>query len=277
DDGSKIDLGVLWSERDQQIAETLTGEFPDFIPTYFIDERARHARASWSRPFGLKAKLRAGLAVSGRGYDVVDVRFNLIKRGLGFEQALQVPLRESVEDRAAWVEGELALGSRADLLLGLRWVDYRYADDEWREPWLAYSLPEGRRVLPRACLTFKPSDAWSFRLATGGGFRQPPPGYEEVCCGRVYRRNRGILMERSRSANFEATYRPGPYWSLYGMSPWNEFDDLITSMVTQSFVQQLTYQNVNVPRARVASLTLTGAVQLSPIVSLQATGSWSDA
>ena len=242
----------------------LTGGIGRFCPTYFIDDTHDHAEVSWSRPIGTQATIRAGASLADSDYDVIDVRYNAFQKFLGGSPDFPVDfvLEEDVQEDGYWVEGQTAIGSRLDLVAGVRYVNFDYEDNEDevvafqddRAVWLGIPLPEGDRYLPRAALTWKPFDTTSLRFTAGTGFRAPTPAFSEVCCGRRYRGNRGIEIEKSESYGIEATYQPAPGIKVGGSAFLTTFDDLIVNMVTMSFFGQHTYQNANVKDARQSSL-----------------------
>ncbi|HKQ61076.1 MAG TPA: TonB-dependent receptor [Candidatus Polarisedimenticolaceae bacterium] len=269
--GSTLALGALWAKRSEDISETPLAGAP-VQPTYFIDDEHRHGLIAGSRPFGRDTLVRAGVSATERSYDIVDLRFNALQ-GLPPDFVFT----ETVRERAAWLQAESSLGGTVQLSGGLHWADYDYADDESRPQWLQYSLPEGHRLLPRAALIWKPAAAWRLRFAAGAGFRPPDPTYEEVCCGRQYRNNRGIAMERSRSFGTEATYQPGPRLRLTGSVFVTDFRDLVVKLATLSYQFQPTYQNVNVPRARHTAWGLELGYQPKAWLDLRGAATWLDA
>jgi outer membrane receptor protein involved in Fe transport len=265
----------------------------EFTPTYLIDDRQTAATASWSRPFGRRTVARAGLSVTESEFEVVDVRYNtqlittelqsdpdlirelflrfLEEAGGDFELAQQL-LNEYIEDlvmtsadsetvteAGAWAEASVMLGSHVDLQVGVRYADFSY-EEQVRYPtatadvWEALPLPEGSKWLPRGSLSWKPTDAVTFRLTAGQGYRQPAPTYNEVCCGRRYRGNRAIRMESSRAYGFETLFQPSSKFRLKGSIFRTDFEDLVVHLVgTYAADYAPTYQNTNIPEARITS------------------------
>jgi outer membrane receptor protein involved in Fe transport len=279
DDGSRLEVSFLSTDRSQDIEETEFPPFDFFNDTYFIDESSVHAGASWSRAAGQQAMMRAGFSYSSQDYEVVDVNFNGLQGVPGFV------LEENVDEWGVWVEGEVALGGRVDLSTGVRFAAIDYTDNEAelvalnpsREEWLGVPLPDGDRLLPRTALTWKPVDAVSLRVSAGAGFRAPMPIYDEVCCGRRYRNNRGVAAEKSESYGIEVNFQPAPRFRLGGSVFLTEFEDRILRMMSLSHQVRPVYQNVNVPDSRYTSLTLDTSWNVTDRTSVKASASWLDA
>jgi len=278
-DGSRLQVSFVSTDRSLDIEETEFPPFDFFNDTYFIDETSVHAGASWSRAAGQRAMMRAGFSYSSQDYEVVDVNFNLLQGVPNFV------LEESIDEWGVWVEGEVSLGGRVDLSTGVRFAAIDYTDNEAelvavnsnREAWLSVPLPDGDRILPRTALTWKPVDAVSLRLSAGAGFRAPMPIYDEVCCGRRYRNNRGVAAEKSESYGFEVNFQPAPSFRLGGSVFLTDFEDRIVRMMSLSYLVRPVYQNVNVPDARYTSLTLDTSWDVIDRVSVKASASWLDA
>ena len=275
DGGSRVRVGASWSDREADIEETLFGPGSQFTPTYFISEQNLHATASWSRPLGSSGTFRLGGLWDRLRFSVVDVRYNQLRSSIPFSERLTFAQGETVHERGGWAEAEFFLG-KADLSVGLRYVDYTYRDGEDRAAWLALPLPQGTRLLPRASVTFSPTDPLRLRFSVGGGYRLPDPTYEEVCCGREFRGNRGINIEESWNYGVEATYQPRPELQLIGSAFLTDFDELIVHMATLSFQHNPTYQNVNIPEARYLSAGLQLRYEASPVVTIRGSYSWLD-
>ncbi len=276
-DGSQLSLGAVRAERESDILETFQGRESQRVPTYFIDEDHDHAELSWSRAFGSKVLFRAGGAVTERQFAVVDVRYNIFPLGLGFEDALTHAQHEDVEEMGAWAEGQWTVGSKVDLALGLRYVDYDYKDEEDRPQWLDYDLPIGDKFLPRIALTYKPNSSTTLRLSAGTGYRQPEPSYEEVCCGRRYRGNRGIGMEESTSFGLEWTYQPDAKFRVGASAFFTDYDNMLANIAVLAYQYQPTYQNVNVPEARTTSFGFNVRFDATNWLTLRASATWLDA
>lgn len=274
-DGSTLMAGVSHSERSSDIKETLFRSLdsdPFFLGTYFIDEERLTADARFTRPLGNRVILRLGISGERTEYGIVDVRFNQ-DRGLPANTVQTEALREE----GIWAEGEFFLGGGVNLFAGVRRADYEYVDSEYRDAWLAYALPQGNAWLPRLSMVWKPIAALNLRLSAGEGLRQPPPAYEEVCCGRRYRGNRGIRMEESRVYGLEATYQPIPEFKLKGSAFLSQFDDLLIKMAVQSSQYRPGYQNVNVPRARYESFAVEAEIDPVVWMTVKTSASWTDA
>jgi outer membrane receptor protein involved in Fe transport len=178
-----------------------------------------------------------------------------------------------VRSTALWSEADWTPSPRVSATFGLRWQRDEYEDDETRPAWGKVPLPEDERLLPRAALTYQVAPSWTLSASAGTGLRQPEPAFEEVCCGRRYRGNRGIRHERSRAYGLGARYEPSPRLRVGLSGLLAEFDDLVVKMVTMSFLQQVTYQNVNVESARMTTLSLN--VRAEPIPQrVRLTGSY---
>jgi outer membrane receptor protein involved in Fe transport len=285
DDGSALRASLVWADRSQDIEETESYSSDFFVDTYLIDERHSAATLSWSRPLGQRTMLRLGGSHGGGDYDIVDINFNQFSLFLPPDEARQFALQEELDEYGAWLEVETALGGRVDLSAGLRYADFQYTDNEHvlvalqpqREPWLDIPLPEGDRWLPRAALTWKPADALSLRFSGGAGFRAPEPIYDEVCCGRRYRNNRGVLPESSESYGVEVTYQPLPRFRLGVSGFLTDFEERVLRMASLSYSYRPTYQNVNVPSARYESLALDTSWEATGWLSLKGSASWTEA
>lgn len=280
-DGSRLSAGFLLADREQTILETqtrldATGGAGERIPTYRIDERHRSAHLYWSRTFGYRWKARAGATWSERDSGVVDVVFNALA-GLPPDRWFDEPFEEEVEETGLFAEAEWSPRPGLDVALGLRRADFAYADDETRPAWVGIPLPEGDRILPRAALSWKPAAAWTLRATAGTGFRPPPPTYSEVCCGRRYRNNRGVSIERSRAFGLEGTFQPDADLRLNATLGVTEFDDLVVKLATLTFQYRPTYQNANAPEARLVSFSLDGRWKASRRVTVRGSFSWLDA
>jgi outer membrane receptor protein involved in Fe transport len=281
-DRSRFTVAGSWMEREEDIEETGFPR-PDLdqpFPTYFIRETRRWATASWSRPMGSRVQLRAGFSWSGMRAEVVDVAWNafaLVRAGLiTFDEIFTHALHEQATERGFWVEGEANIGSKVDLSVGARYADVTYRDDEPRPAWQALGLPGGNRLLPRAAVTFKPRPSVSVRVSAGAGFRAPEPSYQEVCCGRRYRNNRGMLMESSKAAGLEVTYQPDPKLRLTGWALRTDFDQYVLRLVSLTYEYRPTYQNANVPEARLSSFGFEGRFEPASWITARAAMSWVD-
>ena len=274
-DGSRLRSGGLYANRYSDISETLFGPSTPKITTYLIDEDFSNAEVSWTKPLGNRMMLRLGVEGTERRFGIVDVRYN-ITQGVPFADAFDVWQREKINEDGIWAETTIDLGRRVDLNLGARYVDYSYEDEEVRKQWLGFDLPEGDKMLPRVALTWKPSDATTLRFSAGAGYRQPPPSYEEVCCGRRYRGNRGIKMEESTSVGAEFTYQPGSDLRLNAAAFITDFDNQVVNMAVLVYQFQTTYQHVNVPKSRTSSLTLDARYSPARWVTLEGSVSWQD-
>ncbi len=285
DDGSALRASFVWAERSQDIAETESYSSSFFVDTYLIDENHAAATLSWSRPLGQRTMLRAGASYGGGDYNIVDINFNQFTLFLPPPEARRFALQEDLDEYGVWLEAETALGGRVDLSVGLRYADFRYTDNEEtlvemrpeREPWLSIPLPEGDRLLPRAALTWKPVDALSLRFSAGTGFRAPEPIYDEVCCGRRYRNNRGVQPESTKSYGVEATFQPQPRFRLSASAFLTDFEDRVLRMASLAYLYRPTYQNVNVPDARYTSLALETSWQAADWFSIKGAASWTEA
>lgn len=278
-DGSRLDLQALFVDRDMKVAETefsptLGLEFLPvfFSPTYLIDETNRYAGGAWSRRLGADSTLSAGVSLTSTEYEIVDRSYNLLAGN-----PPDFAFSETVDERGVWLEGKSNVGQGVTVSAGLRWVDFRYEDSEDRPLWTAYELPEGDRILPRAAVTWKPNDHWQLNWSGGAGFRAPQPIYEEVCCGRRYRNNRGISPEHSRALGFEATYQPEPRWKVGAAVSVADFRDRVIKLITLSNQFRPTYQNVNIPSARYSSLSVDGSFELRRWLNVKGSVSWLDA
>ncbi len=291
-DGSLVEAGAMFSDRFQVIEETIPFTLPQperqYFPSYDIKDKLGHAYARWSRTFGFATEVRAGASWTRRKMSVVDVRKNLFQvfKGLPFEEVFTRASTETITETSAFAEIEHTFSSRVSLQAGARFVDYGYTDNfdevfEYesqgvRDAWAALDLPTGSRVLPRLGLQLTPNDAWIIRLSAGAGYRLPEPTYDEVCCGRRFRGNRGLSIERSWAYGVEATWQPRASLQVTGSVFVNDFDDLALKMVTLSSRYQPTYQNVNVPRARLVSFGTQLRADLSPTLSFKLSYSFTD-
>ncbi len=274
-DGSQVAVGALYSQRYSDIRETLFGPDTLRIPTYKIDEEYAQWQADYSRPVGTRMMLRAGVSSIERKFGIVDVRYN-ITQGNPFPEALDIWQHETIKEDGAWVESSWSLGRRVDLTVGARWVDFTYQDEESRLQWLPFDLPEDRSVLPRSALTFKPSPASTFRLTAGAGLQQPPPSYEEVCCGRRYRGNRGIKMEETTSFGAEYTYQPGARLKINASAFFTELENQVLNMAVLVYQYQPTYQHLNVPKSRIRSLSADARYSVNSWLTIKGAYSWQD-
>ena len=270
--GSKLVVAGLYAKRSEHIFENLRWNQPVAIETYRIDEKDSAGTLAWSRPVGTSWRLRAGASWMPRDYAVIDLLFNLFGG-----RPLDYTLTERTTEKGAWASFEYASSASVDLAVGLRYAAFDYADNETRPFMLALDLPHGRKVLPRLSLNWKPSDHWTVRVTAGTGYRQAQPTYDEVCCGRRYRNNRGIEMETSSSAGIEGIYQPGPELKLGAAAYLTSFDDYVLKMISSSFYYRPTYQNTNVPHARFATLELDAAWTIATWIGLKGSISWLDA
>ncbi|MCP3979208.1 MAG: TonB-dependent receptor [bacterium] len=263
-DGRRLSATGLWSERSQDISET-ENLGTTFQETYLIDEDQRNASVRFEAPIGQAASIEVGGSYSRSAYEVVDV-FGNQNAGRPADAATE----ERVTETGAYFGSSIRLASNLELSVGVRYVDFDYVDNETRIEWLAYSLPEGNQFLPRAALTWKPVNEWQVRVSAGSGFRAPHPVFEEVCCGRRYRTNRGIDVEESRSYGVEATFQPNPRVRVGSTVFLTEFDELVVKMISQAFDFIPTYQNANVAEARQVSVSLDARVEATPWLELKA-------
>lgn len=272
-DGSRVKLGALFAVRDEDIFEELTGGQP-LIQTYRIADTTRLAQASWSRSFGFQWAVRAGLAWSELEADVVDIRYNAFSLGLPPEAWFSAKFTETSTETGVWAEALWTPHDGLEFEAGLRRVDVDYEDTETRDVWLAYPVPEGTKTLPRFAATWKPVPAWTLRASAGSGYRVPGQTYSEVCCGRKYRGNRGIAMERSFATGVEATWQPGPDVKVSGSYFRTDFDDYVLKAVSLTYGYGPTYQNMTVPGARFDALSFEGRWQIRPWIGVRGSISW---
>lgn len=247
DDGSNLTAGLVYADRVTLIDEEQGATSDVYASTYDIGEERRHARLGWFRPVGNRVVLRLGASRTEQDY---AVQWDFLSE-------------EAPQETGVWVEGEFSFGRSVALFAGVRYAKFEYTDNleelietggPFSELWLDYGLPQGSDWMPRFALTWKPKGSVDLRFSYGEGFRQAPPTHESVCCGRRYRDNRGIVMERSKVAGIEATYQPTPALQLTGTAFRSEFENLVVNMATWSEAYVPTYQNVNVPEARFKSL-----------------------
>lgn len=276
DGGSRLRIGALGAERSEDIYEELTKGQP-LIKFYDIAEDTAAAQLAWSRPIGFQFSVRAGASWSRSDSTVLDIRSNLSDANLGglpFDQVFTFAREERVDEAGVWTEGLWSPRDGIELEVGLRYVDVRYEDSETDVEWLVFPVPEGSRTLPRAAFTWKPVPAWTLRASAGSGYRVPGQTYSEVCCGRKYRGNRGIAMERSFAAGVEATWQPGPDVKVSGSYFRTSFDDYALKAVSLTYGYGPTYQNMSVPEARFDSLGFEGRWQATSWLSLRGSISW---
>lgn len=268
-DGGSLTASLLHARRKTSIEETVLIFVGTYLPSYDIAETNRHAALTWVKPLSTGAMLRAGWSQTEGDFDITD--YTALS-------GIPVDDREQLTERGLWVEGEFNLTSDVNFFAGLRWVDFDYVDTEDNPAWLVHPLPQDNKVLPRLALNWKPSDPLNLRFSAGVGLRQPPAAFEEVCCGRRYRGNRGIRMEESKILGFEANWQPRSGTYDVGLSVFRTwFDDRIVKMVTQSFQYRPNYQNVNVPSAQLANLSLDGSYTPTSWFNMRASATWTDA
>ena len=269
DGGSKFVVAGLFARRSEDIYENFRWYNPVTIPTYNIDQSDKVGTFEWSRPVGTAWQLRAGASWQTRDYAVIDLLFNLFGG-----QPLDYTLIEDTTEKGVWASFEYAPSAALDLTVGVRYADFDYTDNETRPFMLAEALPHGSRVLPRFALNWKPADDWTVRFTAGAGYRQAQPIYDEVCCGRRYRSNRGIEMEASTSVGIEGIYQPGPKLKIGAAAYVTSFDNYVLNMISSSFFFRPTYQNTNVPHARFATLALDAKWTIASWIELKGSIMW---
>lgn len=270
--GSKIVVAGLYAHRSEDIFENFRWFNPVTIPTYRIDQKDMAGTFAWSRSVGTAWRIRAGASWMPRDYAVIDLLYNVFGG-----RPLDFTLTEKTTEQGVWTSFEYAPSAAIDLTVGLRYASFDYEDNETRPFMLALDLPHGSKLLPRLALNWKPADAWTVRVTAGAGYRQAQPTYDEVCCGRRYRNNRGIEMELSTSAGIEGIYQPGPTLKIGAAAYLTSFDDYVLKMFTSSFFYRPTYQNTNVPHARFGTLALDAKWTIVSWIDLKASISWLDA
>ena len=257
DDGSNVTAGMLYGDRTTLIEEEQGANSGLYVLSYDIGEEQRHARLGWFRPLSSRVVFRLGASRTELRYSVFDYsRLSLGGPSPDFR------FEESPQETGAWMEGEFSLGRRVTLFAGMRYAEFRYTDNMEEEvaaglasaEWLEYDLPQGDNWIPRFALTWKPTSPLDLRVSYGEGFRQAPATYDSVCCGRRFRGNRGIVMEKSKVAGIEATYQPRPGLQFIASAFRTQFENLVINMATWSEAYVPTYQNVNVPSARYKSV-----------------------
>ncbi len=270
--GSKLVVAGICAKRSEDIFENFRSFNPVNIPTYKIDEKDTEGTFSWSRPVGAAWRLRAGASWLSRDYAVIDLLFNLFGG-----RPPDFTLTETKTEKGAWASFEYAPSASIDLTVGLRYAAFDYVDNETRPYMLALDLPHGSKVVPRLALNWKPAEDWTVRVTAGAGYRQAQPTYDEVCCGRRYRNNRGIAMEDSISAGIEGTYQPGPGLKLGAAAYVTSFDNYVLKLISSSFYYRPTYQNTSLPHARIETLELDAAWTIAPWIAMKGSISWIDA
>jgi outer membrane receptor protein involved in Fe transport len=263
----------------------------ELIPFYDIDEENEQATLLLTQEIGYQSVLRAGAMTSSTSFEVIDFLLNRLRQEGFAGYPLDARIKEELTERGAWVEWESGLGPRIELLVGLRYTDWQYEDNEAelnalldgaRDIWQTIPLPEGDRLLPRAALTWKTLESLQFRFSAGTGLRSPAPAFDKVCCGRQYRGNRGLELEESSTYGIEATYQPGPRWRV-GLSGFHtEFDNQVINMASQSDWSPSggsvvhVYQNVNMRKSRLRSVSLEGKFQAPLWMTTRVSYTWLD-
>jgi outer membrane receptor protein involved in Fe transport len=258
-DGSDLNVAVAYSDRALDIFENDAWNSENFELTYDIDETRNLASLGWSRQFGYRVQLRLGGAYNNQEVEIIDMTG---PSGTRF-------LTENPTETGGWADVAVNAGQKVELTMGARWVDFTYTDNEERPVWQAIPLPEGSKTLPRFALNWKPAPAYTIRLTAGTGYTAPKPIFEQVCCGRRYRSNRGIEMEEAKSAGLEFTYQPSPKLRVAASAFRNEFDNLIIEMATVVLGGQWTYQHANVPEATLDTAALEFKWDASKWVSVR--------
>lgn len=276
ENGSQLTVTLMTAKRNENIRETNGGPMFPKLPTYYIEDERTQGAVSYKLPLGVNGSLEFGAGFMNQKYGIVDVMYNFLQltdHGMPPEEAwiLAQTLyqHEKMSERGLWAQGEWALGPTLTLTGGLRQVKYEYTDEETRPLWNRQPLPEGNKLLPRIGLQYKPRPEITLRASLGSGYRQPGGSYEEVCCGRRYRGNRGIEMETGQAVLLEGVFQPNPATQLsLGLNITN-FDDMVIKLNTLPYYFRSTIQNVNVPKARLASLSLEGKTKLSQRLSFK--------
>ena len=282
-DGSNVTASWQVNDRTTVTEQTVTRTSERYAPLYDISEKYQSLDLSWFRPLTGWAVLRVGASEQVGDYAVIDHRFNLLKSIFNPDYPLDFELTEDPTERGAWAEAEFDLG-KVNLFAGVRYADYDYTDNMAEvvgygvinPVWLDVPLPTGSKWLPRFALSWKPTDPVNLRFSYGQGYRQPPATFEEVCCGRKYRGNRGILMEESQVFGAEFTYQPVPELQVNVSAFRTEFQDMVIKVAAnvEQFVP--TYQSANVPDARLSSLSFEVRWDASKVVTLRGGGTWTD-
>ena len=265
-DGSRLDVTLSRSNRIQNIQETQR-RFGPFFETYDIEETLGTATATWARQFGYRFQLRVGGSAQDQQVDIID---HLALSG-------ELLLEEDRGERGVYADLAAVAGQKVELTIGARYVDFTYTDNEDRALWLDYPLPEGSKTLPRAALIWKPAPPYTIRFTAGTGYTAPRPIFEQVCCGRRYRGNRGILMEEGKSYGMEFTYQPSNELRIGASAFRNDFDNLIITMATLVFGGQWTYQHANVPEARLGTAAVELSWDATSWLTVGGSASWLDA
>jgi outer membrane receptor protein involved in Fe transport len=145
-------------------------------------------------------------------------------------------VNDIVEGAAPFVQGTVALPARVDLVLGLRYDDWREFGDAWS---------------PRIGVRWKPLEDLYINAEVGGSYRPPWSVFAEVCCGNRYQSNKEVRPETGRAAHLALAWYPTQRLKVTFAAQHAEFDDLIIHGVTGGAGFNAVYRNLNVPDSHV--------------------------
>jgi outer membrane receptor protein involved in Fe transport len=220
-----------------------------------------------------------GGSIKDEDYSVLDRTFNRLQN-----LPPDFLLTEAPKELGFWTEGEITLSGKLNLFAGLRYAKFEYEDNMeevvdqsfMSVEWLDIPLPQGDKWLPRVALNWKPVDPLNLRFTYGQGYRQPPATFEEVCCGRRFRGNRGTEMEESTVYGLEITYQPTPKYQLNVSAFRTSFDNLVVKLASWVDRYVPTYQNASMPEARFDSAALQFRWDPAEWVAVRLGGTWTD-
>ncbi|UFS67247.1 TonB-dependent receptor [Paracoccus denitrificans] len=171
---------------------------------------------------------------------------------------------------AAFIQDEIRLGERLDLVLGSRFDHHENF---------------GWEISPRAYLLWHASDALTFKAGIGKGFRAPTlkelsPEYAAIAGGGRFTitGNPDLEPETSVTAELGVDYT-GQGWRLGGTVFQNDVDNLIEAICITGCAapRGAIWSYNNVDKVRIRGLELGGDVALHPDLTLRANYTYLDA
>lgn len=178
--------------------------------------------------------------------------------------------RASKTHFATYLQDEIALGDDWTLVLGAR-ADH-HEDFDWH-------------VSPRAHLRYQVNDALSLRVGVGSGFKAPTmkqlsPDYAAIAGGGRFTivGNPALKPEENISVEAGLAYHRAD-WSVEATLFHNDVENLIQAICTTSCsgAPGATWSYMNVDKARLRGLELSGDIDITNNVSLTANYTYLDA
>lgn len=237
-DRSKLMLSGRWTDRNQDTDDDDAGVTQPYMN---VDETDTVAAVIYERTIADRHLLTAGS-------DYTDTQVS----GLSWKGPLAAPLTsdDHVRHLGVSTQIELTLPQRFDLIVGVRWDEFRMNGTQSGSLFPPSLLPPTyervqARFQPRIRLAWKAADFLSMSLAAGDALIAPPPVFERVCCGATVLPNNFVLPESSRNYLLDIDMVPERWLKIRTSFFRNEYTEYLQKFAAFSINWVPSFGNVN--------------------------------